>query len=144
MAAILAVAMTVSTSIALLTERIAYRPFRRISGLAPLICAIGVSFFLEQSFRGFFGSEDAVRLLRVISGNSHGAYSHSAISRGARDCVRYRTDIPDCVLKVNPDFPSIIGVLAGQADNENASRFLAKIHRHDYVHDHGKPACPST
>jgi branched-chain amino acid transport system permease protein len=56
MAAILAVAMTVSTSIALLTERIAYRPFRRIVGLAPLICAIGVSFFLEQSFRGFFGS----------------------------------------------------------------------------------------
>jgi len=56
MAAILAVAMTVSTSIALLTERIAYRPFRRAQGLAPLICAIGVSFFLQQTFRGMFGS----------------------------------------------------------------------------------------
>ncbi len=56
MAAILATAMTVSTAIALLTERIAYRPFRRVSGLAPLICAIGVSFFLEQTFRGLFGS----------------------------------------------------------------------------------------
>jgi branched-chain amino acid transport system permease protein len=57
MAAIMAVAMLVSTSIALLTERIAYRPFRRVQGLAPLICAIGVSFFLEQTFRGMFGSD---------------------------------------------------------------------------------------
>jgi branched-chain amino acid transport system permease protein len=56
MAAILLVAVTVSTSIAVLTERIAYRPFRRVVGLAPLICAIGVSFFLEQTFRGMFGS----------------------------------------------------------------------------------------
>ena len=56
MAAILLVAVIVSTSIAVLTERIAYRPFRRVVGLAPLICAIGVSFFLEQTFRGMFGS----------------------------------------------------------------------------------------
>jgi branched-chain amino acid transport system permease protein len=56
MAAILAVAIATSVSIALLTERIAYRPFRRVGGLAPLICAIGVSFFLEQTFRGMFGS----------------------------------------------------------------------------------------
>ena len=56
MAAILAVAIVTSTSIAVLTERIAYRPFRRVVGLAPLICAIGVSFFLEQTFRGMFGS----------------------------------------------------------------------------------------
>jgi branched-chain amino acid transport system permease protein len=48
MAAILVVAVATSTAIALLTERIA--------GLAPLICAIGVSFFLEQTFRGMFGS----------------------------------------------------------------------------------------
>ncbi len=56
MIAILAVAMATSTAIAVLTERIAYRPFRRVVGLAPLICAIGVSFFLEQTFRGAFGS----------------------------------------------------------------------------------------
>src|SRR5215831_11855853 len=56
MAAILAVAIVTSTSIAMLTERIAYRPFRRVVGLAPMICAIGVSFFLEQTFRGMFGS----------------------------------------------------------------------------------------
>src|SRR6478736_873887 len=42
MAAVLLVAVIVSTSIAVLTERIAYRPFRRVAGLAPLICAIGV------------------------------------------------------------------------------------------------------
>jgi branched-chain amino acid transport system permease protein len=56
MSVILAVAIVTSTSIAVLTERIAYRPFRRVVGLAPLICAIGVSFFLEQTFRGMFGS----------------------------------------------------------------------------------------
>ncbi len=56
MSAILIVSVITSTSIALLTERIAYRPFRRVTGLAPLICAIGVSFFLEQTFRGMFGS----------------------------------------------------------------------------------------
>lgn len=56
MTAILAVSIVVSTTIAVLTERIAYRPFRRVVGLAPLICAIGVSFFLEQTFRGMFGS----------------------------------------------------------------------------------------
>ena len=55
MGAILAVAVTTSTVIAVLTERFAYRPFRHTRGLAPLICAIGVSFFLEQTFRGFFG-----------------------------------------------------------------------------------------
>jgi branched-chain amino acid transport system permease protein len=54
--AILAVAVITSTTIAILTERLAYRPFRNVRGLAPLICAIGVSFFLEQSFRGAFGS----------------------------------------------------------------------------------------
>ncbi|HYB09838.1 MAG TPA: branched-chain amino acid ABC transporter permease [Alphaproteobacteria bacterium] len=53
---ILAVAVTTSTTFAVLTERIAYRPFRHVRGLAPLICAIGVSFFLEQTFRGMFSS----------------------------------------------------------------------------------------
>jgi branched-chain amino acid transport system permease protein len=53
---VLAVAVATSTIIAVLTERLAYRPFRHVRGLAPLICAIGVSFFLEQTFRGAFGS----------------------------------------------------------------------------------------
>lgn len=56
MIGILAVAVVTSTTIAVLTERIAYRPFRHVRGFAPLICAIGVSFFLEQTFRGMLGS----------------------------------------------------------------------------------------
>jgi branched-chain amino acid transport system permease protein len=56
MAIILLVAIVTATVIAVLTERIAYRPFRHVRGFAPLICAIGVSFFLEQTFRGMFGA----------------------------------------------------------------------------------------
>ena len=55
MALILVVAIATSMTLAVVMERIAYRPFRHVRGLAPLICAIGVSFFLEQTFRGFFG-----------------------------------------------------------------------------------------
>jgi branched-chain amino acid transport system permease protein len=54
--ATLVASVAVAVAIALLVERIAYRPFRHVRGLAPLICAIGASFFLEQTFRGFFGS----------------------------------------------------------------------------------------
>jgi branched-chain amino acid transport system permease protein len=56
MLVIFAVAVLTATAIAVVMERIAYRPFRHARGLAPLICAIGVSFFLEQTFRGMFGS----------------------------------------------------------------------------------------
>lgn len=49
-------AMLVSTVIAILLERIAYRPLRRAPRLIPLITAIGASFFLEYAFRGLFGS----------------------------------------------------------------------------------------
>ena len=50
-----AVAAVVSTAIALLVERIAYRPLRNAPRLVPLISAIGASFVLQYSFRGFFG-----------------------------------------------------------------------------------------
>jgi branched-chain amino acid transport system permease protein len=49
------VAMVVSTALALLVERIAYRPLRSAPRLVPLISAIGASFFLQYTFRGFFG-----------------------------------------------------------------------------------------
>ncbi len=49
------VAMVVAASIAMLVERIAYRPLRGAPRLVPLISAIGASFFLEYTFRGFFG-----------------------------------------------------------------------------------------
>jgi branched-subunit amino acid ABC-type transport system permease component len=50
------VAMGTSTIIAVLLERIAYRPLRRAPRLVPLITAIGASFFLQYTFRGFYGS----------------------------------------------------------------------------------------
>jgi len=48
-------AMLVAASIAMLVERVAYRPLRNAPRLVPLIAAIGAAFFLEYSFRGFFG-----------------------------------------------------------------------------------------
>src|SRR3989304_817374 len=56
LAAVLALAMITAMSIALVLERVAYRPLRRAPRLIPLISAIGASFFLEYAFRGFFGS----------------------------------------------------------------------------------------
>ena len=52
---ILVVAMVVSAALALLVERIAYRPLRTAPRLVPLISAIGASYFLQYTFRGFFG-----------------------------------------------------------------------------------------
>ncbi len=48
-------AMIMSASIAMLVERIAYRPLRGAPRLVPLISAIGASFFLQYTFRGLFG-----------------------------------------------------------------------------------------
>lgn len=50
------VAMVTSTIVAVALERIAYRPLRRAPRLVPLITAIGASFFLQYTFRGFYGS----------------------------------------------------------------------------------------
>ncbi|MGH2357700.1 MAG: branched-chain amino acid ABC transporter permease, partial [Candidatus Limnocylindria bacterium] len=49
-------AMAVSVTLALLVERIAYRPLRNAPRLVPLISAIGASFFLQYTFRGLFGA----------------------------------------------------------------------------------------
>jgi branched-chain amino acid transport system permease protein len=49
-------AMIVAATTAVLTERIAYRPLRRAPRLVPLITAIGVSYFLQYTARGLFGS----------------------------------------------------------------------------------------
>ncbi|GAB4520768.1 MAG: branched-chain amino acid ABC transporter permease [Anaerolineae bacterium] len=47
---------SVAMIIAVLLERIAYRPIRNSPRLVPLITAIGASFFLQYTFRGLFGS----------------------------------------------------------------------------------------
>ncbi len=49
--------MAVSTAIALLLERVAYRPLRNAPRLVPLITAIGASLFLQNTYQGFFGAE---------------------------------------------------------------------------------------
>ncbi len=56
LAAVFAVAVATSTAIAMLLERIAYRPLRRAPRLVALITAIGASFFLQYAFRGLYGS----------------------------------------------------------------------------------------
>jgi len=56
LAIILLVAMVVSLTIAVMLERIAYRPLRRAPRLVPLITAIGASYFLQYTFLGLFGS----------------------------------------------------------------------------------------
>jgi branched-chain amino acid transport system permease protein len=53
---ILLLSMLMSTLIALLLERVAYRPLRNAPRLVPLITAIGASFFLQYTFRGLYGS----------------------------------------------------------------------------------------
>lgn len=55
--AITLMAVAVSVGIALLTERVAYRPLRKAPRLVPLITAIGASFFWQYFFRGLYGSE---------------------------------------------------------------------------------------
>jgi len=52
----LPVPMAVSVAVALLTERVAYKPLRKAPRLVPLITAIGASFFWQYFFRGLFGS----------------------------------------------------------------------------------------
>lgn len=56
LAIILGVAVVTSTLVAVLVERIAYRPLRKAPRLVPLISAIGASFFIEYAVRGFYGS----------------------------------------------------------------------------------------
>jgi branched-chain amino acid transport system permease protein len=54
---LLAVSMGVSTTIAIMLERIAYRPLRGAPRLIPLITAIGASLFLQNTFRALFGAQ---------------------------------------------------------------------------------------
>ena len=53
---IMIVSMLTSTIVAVTVERIAYKPLRNAPRLVPLITAIGASFFLQYTFRGFYGS----------------------------------------------------------------------------------------
>ncbi len=63
------VSMAMSTLIAVLLERIAYRPLRSAPRLVPLITAIGASFFLQYTFRGLYGSGfQAYPVIKILEG----------------------------------------------------------------------------
>lgn len=53
---VLLVSMLVSMVVAILLERIAYRPLRNAPRLVPLITAIGASLVLQYTFRGLYGA----------------------------------------------------------------------------------------
>ena len=59
----------VSATIAILLERIAYRPLRYAPRLVPLITAIGASFFLQYTFRGMYGNDpETYPTLHILKG----------------------------------------------------------------------------
>jgi branched-chain amino acid transport system permease protein len=53
---VLLISMVTSMIVAILLERIAYRPLRNAPRLVPLITAIGASLFLQYTFRGLYGA----------------------------------------------------------------------------------------
>ncbi len=57
LAILLVSSMAISTLVAVLLERIAYRPLRNAPRLVPLITAIGASLFLQNTYQGLFGAE---------------------------------------------------------------------------------------
>jgi branched-chain amino acid transport system permease protein len=50
------VSALIATTIAIMLDRIAYKPLRAAPRLVPLITAIGASYFLQYTFRGLYGS----------------------------------------------------------------------------------------
>ncbi|HJV04612.1 MAG TPA: branched-chain amino acid ABC transporter permease [Actinomycetota bacterium] len=61
--------MLISMIVAIILERVAYRPLRGAPRLILLITAIGASLFLQNTFRGFFGSSSvAYPEFEVLSG----------------------------------------------------------------------------
>ncbi|MCK0198941.1 branched-chain amino acid ABC transporter permease [Ancylobacter sp. 6x-1] len=55
---VLAAGMAAGALVSIAIERIAYRPFLHVRSLAPLICAIGMSFILQYAARGLFGTRN--------------------------------------------------------------------------------------
>jgi branched-chain amino acid transport system permease protein len=70
LAVLFAVAMAASVGVAVLLERVAYRPLRGAPRLVPLITAIGASLFLQNTARGFFGPQTrGFRKPEILQGN---------------------------------------------------------------------------
>jgi branched-chain amino acid transport system permease protein len=64
-------------AVAMILERVAYRPLRGAPRLVPLITAIGASLFLQYTFRGFYGAQvRAYPNIDIMQGSiSIGGYS---------------------------------------------------------------------
>jgi branched-chain amino acid transport system permease protein len=66
---VLAVAALSSMIVAIVLERVAYRPLRRAPRLVPLITAIGASLFIANSVRGLYGEQvKAYPTLEIFAG----------------------------------------------------------------------------
>ena len=66
---VLIVSMVSAMVVAILLERIAYRPLRRAPRLVPLITAIGASLFISNSVRGLYGEQvKAYPTLDILAG----------------------------------------------------------------------------
>lgn len=64
------VSMGTSTTVAVLLERVAYRPLRTAPRLIPLITAIGASFFIQYTIRGLYGSGfQAYPVINILEGH---------------------------------------------------------------------------
>jgi branched-chain amino acid transport system permease protein len=64
------VSMLVSCLVAMLLERVAYRPLRNAPRLVPLITAIGASLFLQNTAFGFFGPQTrSYEVPAILSGD---------------------------------------------------------------------------
>jgi len=69
MAIVLLVAALSSMIVAVVLERVAYRPLRRAPRLVPLITAIGASLFIANSVRGLYGEQvKAYPTLEIFAG----------------------------------------------------------------------------
>jgi branched-chain amino acid transport system permease protein len=69
MGLVLVTACISSALVAVLLERIAYRPLRRAPRLVPLITAIGASLFISNSVRGLYGEQvKAYPRLSILQG----------------------------------------------------------------------------
>jgi branched-chain amino acid transport system permease protein len=74
-AILFASSMLISALVALVVERVAYRPLRAAPRLVTLITAIGASLFLQYSFLGLFGpSSVAYPELGILQGDVFGGF----------------------------------------------------------------------
>src|SRR5918992_1927723 len=72
-AILFASSMTISTLVALVLERVAYRPLRGAPRLIPLITSIGASLFIQYTFLGLFGpSSIAYPEIELLQGEALG------------------------------------------------------------------------